>query len=125
MTSVPKITPSEWEVMKLLWGRAPQTSAEIVETLSLRTTWTPKTIRTLINRLVKKGALEFKKEGRIHHYSAVAAQKDCALAETRSFVERVYGGALEPMLANFLEAEVLSDEEIEKLKRIIEDKERK
>lgn len=123
--AVPKITPSEWEVMKLLWRRSPQTAAEVVEALSGSRSWTPKTIRSLFNRLVKKGALAFEQKGRVYHYSPLVEEKDCAVAETQSFLERVYGGAVEPMLANFLEAEVLSDEEIEKLKRIIDEKGRK
>lgn len=123
--AVPKITPSEWEVMKVLWRKSPQTSAEVVEALAPSTTWTPKTIRTLFNRLVTKGALEYTQQGRVYHYSPVVEEKDCAVAETHSFLKRVYGGALEPMLSNFLEAEVLSEEEIEKLKRIIDEKGKK
>lgn len=119
---VPKITPSEWAVMKLLWQKAPQTSAEVIKNLSKNTSWTPKTIRSLINRLVTKKALEYRQEGRVYYYSPIVEEKDCAVAETHSFLERVYGGALEPMLANFLEAEVLSEEEIEKLRRFIEEK---
>jgi len=122
---MPKITHSEWEVMKLLWRKAPQTSKEVVQTLSESTSWTPKTIRTLINRLVKKNALEYEQDGRVYYYSPIVEEKDCAVAETHSFLKRVYGGALEPMLANFLEAEVLTDEQIEKLKRIIEEKGKK
>lgn len=120
--SVPKITPSEWEIMKLLWRKSPQTAAEVIETLSKNTSWTPKTIRTLFNRLVKKGALQYTQEGRVYHYSPLVQEKDCAVAETQSFLQRVYGGALEPMLANFLESKALSDEEIDNLKRIIAEK---
>ena len=72
---VPKITPSEWVVMKLLWRKAPQTSAEVVKNLSERTSWTPKTIRTLINRLVTKEALEYRQEGRVYYYSPIVEEK--------------------------------------------------
>lgn len=122
MKPLPRITPSEWEVMKPLWRKAPQTAAEVIAALSGTTDWTPKTIRTLFTRLVNKGALGYEQHGRVYHYSPLVEEKDCAIAETRSFLQRVYGGALEPMLANFLEKEVLTDEEIEKLKKMIERK---
>ena len=119
---VPKITPSEWEVMRLLWRRSPQTAAEVIENVPPSTEWTPKTIRTLFTRLVKKGAIGYEQRGRIYHYYPLVEEKDCAAAETKSFLERVYGGALEPMIANFLDAEQLSDAEIDSLKAIIDSK---
>lgn len=123
--STPNITPSEWEVMKLLWRKSPQTSAEVVKTLSETTSWTPKTIRTLFNRLVAKDALAFEQVGRVYYYSPIVEEKDCALAEALSFLQRIYDGAFESMLANFLDAQVLSEAEIEKLKQIIDEKGKK
>ncbi len=120
--AIPKITPSEWEVMRLLWRRSPQTAAEVIENMSPSTDWTPKTIRTLFTRLVNKRAIAYKQRGRIYHYYPLVEEKDCANAETKSFLERVYGGALEPMIANFLDSEELSDAEIESLKAIIDSK---
>jgi len=117
----PNITAAEWEIMKLMWQKAPQTSAEVVQALSKTTDWSPKTIRTLVKRLVVKGALKFEQIGRVYSYSPTVEEKDCAVAEAQSFLKRIYGGAFEPMLANFLDAQVLSDEEIEKLKQIIEE----
>lgn len=122
MASVPNITASEWEIMKLLWDRSPQTAGEVIDALSVRMSWTPKTIRTMFSRLTSKGVLGFEQQGRVYHYYPLVEEKDCAVRETRSFLDRVYGGALEPMLVNFLEAEELTDDQIEKLKRIIEQK---
>ena len=122
MKKIPRISESEWQVMKLLWAKNPSTANEVVEALSSITTWKPKTIKTLLNRLVKKKAVGYDKKGREYHYYPLAAQADCVRTESRSFLRRVYGGAMKPMLAAFLENEDLSPEEIKDLKRILEKK---
>lgn len=122
MDPTPKISDAEWLVMRQLWERAPQTTNEVVDTLASQTPWKPKTIMTLLNRLVKKGALGFEKKGRIYEYAPLVREEDCVRAESRSFLERVYGGSLQPMLAHFLEETPLSKEEIEALRRILDEK---
>jgi BlaI family penicillinase repressor len=119
---VPRISEAEWRVMKILWAKSPLTANEVVEELSAATRWSDKTIKTLINRLTKKGALGFKQQGRMYLYHPRVAEVDCARAEGRSFLKRVYGGAVTPMLAAFLEEQRLSRSEIEELKRILDDK---
>ncbi len=94
----------------------------MVETLAGKTKWKPKTVKTLINRLVKKGALKFKKEGRKYRYYARIGKAECVHMERRSFVRRVYGGTSRPMLASFLEDAELSAEDISELKKILEQK---
>jgi BlaI family penicillinase repressor len=83
----------------------------------------PKTVKTLLNRLVKKGALGFTKEGRAYLYEPLVAERDCVTAESTSFLERVFGGSLQPMLAHFVESRKLSPAEIAELKRLIKQKE--
>ena len=122
MKKIPRISESEWQVMKLLWAKNPSTANEVVEALSSMTAWKPKTIKTLLNRLVKKKAVGYEKKGREYHYYPLAAQADCVRAESRSFLRRVYGGAMKPMLAAFLESEDLSPEEIKDLKHILDKK---
>ena len=125
MTKIPKISESEWEIMKVLWEKSPLTANQIVEILSPIADWKPKTIKTLINRLVNKGVLNFKKSGREYHYFTVLEQSLCIRAASKSFLQRVYGGALCPMLANFLEDHQLSPEEIEELKNLLEKRKEK
>lgn len=124
MKNLPGISEAEWQVMRVLWASAPQTGNQVVEALADSTAWSPKTIKTLLNRLVKKKALGFEKQGRSYSYYPLVREEDCARAETRSFLKRVYGGALQPMLASFLEDERLSPEEIDELKRILDEKKR-
>src|SRR5512140_2057075 len=100
--SVPRISDAEWLIMRVLWAKSPATAKDVVAALDEETRWNPKTVLTLINRLVEKGAVGFTKEARTHLYYAKAAERDCVRVESRSFLERVYGGAVQPMLAHFV-----------------------
>ena len=122
MRRTPRISEAEWEVMKVLWENSPLTANEIVETLSKRTRWQRETIRTLINRLVQKKAVGFEKQGRQHHYHPIVAEADCVKAETRSLLKRLRVGAVEPMLAALVEEQPLSEEQIARLKEILDGK---
>lgn len=118
---MPKISDAEWQVMKILWQQAPQTANEIVEKLA-GNNWSPRTVKTLLNRLVKKKALTFEVAGRSYLYTPRFTESECTREARTSFLTRVYDGALQPMLAAFLEDEKLSPEEIEALKQILEKK---
>jgi BlaI family penicillinase repressor len=120
MEQPPPISNAEWIAMKVIWAGSSATAAEVVEALESETSWKPKTIMTLLNRLAKKGVLRFEKEGRAYRYFPVVGEAETIRAERRSFVERVYGGALTPMLASFLEEAELSQEEIDDLKRLLD-----
>jgi len=119
MAKVPKISEAEWEVMKVLWKTSPRTANEIVDQLKGKTRWKRETIRTLINRLVQKKALAFEKKGRQYHYFPRVSEAEGIKAEAESFVKRIGGGSIEPMLAAFVEEKQLSPEKIERLKRIL------
>lgn len=124
MKRLPKISETEWEVMKVLWAKAPLSSHEIIEALLAQdSSWHPKTARTLINRLVKKKAVGFAMEGRGYLYRPLVKESDCVKAASQSFLERVFGGALKPMLAHYVEHRKLSADEIRELKRLLEEKE--
>ena len=119
MAKTPRISEAEWEVMKVLWKTSPRTANEIVEELKGRTHWKRETIRTLINRLVQKKALGFEKKGRQYHYFPRVTEAEGIKAEAESFVKRIGGGSIEPMLAAFVEEKQLSNEKIERLKSIL------
>ena len=106
--------------MRVLWDLEAATANEVVDALADSTTWSPKTVKTMLNRLVNKGALGFQREGRAYRYRPLADEEACVKAEGRSFLRRVYGGALKPMLATFLEDNDLSDEEIAELRAILD-----
>ena len=122
MKKLPKISESEWLVMRVLWKTSPLTANEIVEKLSGKTKWKPKTIKTLITRLMNKGAIKFEKEGRLYRYRPAVNKDECVRKERRSFVRRVYGEINRPMLAAFLEDADLSAKDISELKKILDQK---
>jgi BlaI family penicillinase repressor len=120
MPTIPRISETEWEVMKVVWAHAPLTAAALIEHLVAQdASWHPKTARTLLNRLVKKRALGFLREGRAYVYRPLVSERDCVAAVSESFLERVFGGALEPMLAHFVEHKRLSPAEVRELQRIL------
>lgn len=124
MPVIPRISESEWRVMKVLWERSPLTAGEIVEVLVPQTRWKAKTVKTLLNRLVSKGALGFDRAGRAYRYYPQVSERECVLEESRSFLQRVYGGTLLPMVAALIEEQELSAGEIQDLKRILDRNER-
>ncbi|MCP4451214.1 MAG: BlaI/MecI/CopY family transcriptional regulator [Planctomycetes bacterium] len=115
----PKISDAEWEIMKLLWASHPQTANALVEALEGAQHWKPKTIKTLINRLLTKGAIGFKKTGRQYQYYPLVAEQTCIQSESQSFLKRVFNGAAKPMLAAMIENDTLSLEDIDELKQIL------
>ncbi|TKJ37013.1 MAG: transcriptional regulator [Planctomycetes bacterium B3_Pla] len=122
MDKHPKISESEWMVMRVLWAKSPLTANDVIEQLTGKTKWKPKTIKTLIDRLVKKGAVKFEKEGRRYRYYPAVGRDECIATERQSFVRRVYGRTTKPMLAAFLEDAELSPDDISELKEILEQK---
>lgn len=123
MQPIPRISESEWEVMKIVWVNAHITANEVVDQLEGITAWKPKTIKTLLNRLLKKEALGFEKKGQSYVYYPLVTESECVKSESQSFLNRVYGGAVSTMLVSFLEEQTLSKEDIEQLKRILDKKE--
>ena len=94
MNHLPQISEAEFEVMKIVWKYAPINTNEITERLRLATTWSPKTIHTLIKRLVTKGALSYEKQGRIFVYTPLVGEKEYIEQESSSFLKRFYHGDL-------------------------------
>jgi len=119
---IPKIAESEWRVMQVLWDSGPQTANDVVNALSSEVKWKPRTIKTLISRLVKKGAVKVNEEGYRYRYSAAVDESACVRSETKSFVRRIYQGAMKPALAAFIEDADLSDKEIDEIQRILNQK---
>jgi BlaI family penicillinase repressor len=122
MKKLPKISESEWLVMRVLWSKSPLAANDVFEQLAGKTKWKFKTVKTLIDRLTQKGAVKFEKDGRRHKYYPAVAEADCVATETRSFIRRVYGGIAKPMLAAFIEDAELSPEDISELREILEQK---
>lgn len=118
---LPRISDAEWRVMEVLWSRGEATANEVVRALEGEAPWKPKTVHTLLRRLVDKGALGHRKEGREFVFEPLVDAGECRLAESRSFLDKVFDGKVAPLLAAFVEREEMSAEEIAELKRILDD----
>lgn len=128
MQYLPQISDAEWQVMKAIWSESSCTANQVVEYLSQNTVWQPKTIKTLINRLLKKKMLGFKidpQDKKTYHYYPLFSEQECVRAESQSFLRRIFGGSPHMMLANFIEEYELSPEDIAGLKQILEEKAKK
>ncbi len=121
MSEIPRISEAEWQVMKVLWSQAPTTANHIAQVLAASTKWKLNTVKTLLSRLVSKNAVGYQEAGKTYHYFPLINEDECVRAEGESFLKRVYGGALKPMLVNFLREQKLSPQEIEELKAILEE----
>ena len=124
MQHLPHISDAEWDVMRIVWQASPRTAAQIIESLSGNKSWKPKTVKTLISRLVQKEALGCHKDSREYTYYPLVAENECVQAESRSFLNRIYGGSLKPLMVHFLENEKLSVQDIQELKALLQEKEK-
>ncbi|WP_312114211.1 BlaI/MecI/CopY family transcriptional regulator [Brevibacillus reuszeri] len=124
MDELPRISDSEWEIMKVFWAKSPATAADVIHALRDNKSWKDKTIKTLISRLLQKGILTYEQVNRVYYYTPTISEEECKRTERESFLQRVYGGALKPMLVHFLQEEKLSSQEISELKKILTDKEK-
>jgi BlaI family penicillinase repressor len=120
---LPEISDSEWDVMNVLWASdAPLAANEVVERLAGVRDWSPRTVKTLLNRLINKGALGYEEQGKRYLYRPRVAREQCVREETRSFLSRVFANAPGPMLLQFVAQARLTPDEVEALKRLLDKK---
>ncbi|MCI8658004.1 MAG: BlaI/MecI/CopY family transcriptional regulator [Oscillospiraceae bacterium] len=117
------ISESEWTVMKIIWSEPPKTLQDILGSLK-HTGWSTTTIQTYLARLVKKGALATERQGKRYLYYPAVSERDCQLAESRTFLNRIYDGSLSQMVKGFVKSGSLSQEEWEELKNLIASQEK-
>lgn len=124
MKRVPRISETEWEVMKVVWAQAPCAAGQIIQALrQTDPSWHPRTAKAFLNRLVRKKVLGFKKEGRAYLYRPLVRREDCTDAASESFLHRVFGGSFMPMVAHFVRHDKLSPEELRELQRLLKNPE--
>jgi BlaI family penicillinase repressor len=119
MMELPQITEAEWEVMKVVW-EGPATAGEVVRRMEGVRGWRPRTIKTLLGRLVRKGAVKMEAQEKRYLYKAAVRREACVRSETRSFLSRVFDGAVAPALVQFLKESKLSAAELDELREILE-----
>lgn len=119
MKKLPQISEAEYEVMKVIWACAPISTNEITERLVQSSSWSPKTIQTLIKRLVNKGALSYEKEGRVFVYTPLVQENEYVGQQSSSFLKRFYHGDITAMVSAYLDNDRLSDEDIDTLRALL------
>ncbi len=121
MGKLPQISEAEFEVMKVVWKNAPINTNEVTEKLTQTTNWSPKTIQTMLKRLVSKKALTYEKQSRVFVYTPLVKEEEYIRQESNSFLKRYYDGNIASMLASYLEDDKLSDTEINTLRHLLSD----
>lgn len=122
MKALPQISEAEFEVMKIVWKYAPINTNEVTERLMKTTDWSPKTIQTLLKRLVTKGALTYEKDSRVFVYSPTVEEQEYVNQKSNSFLERYYDGHISSMVSAYLKSDKLSPEELDELRALLEKK---
>ena len=119
MKALPQISEAEFQVMKIVWEHAPVSTNQVTEYLARTTKWSPKTIQTMLKRLVQKKALTYDKEGRVFIYTPLIGHEDYVNQESRHFLQRFYNGNVVSMVTAFLDMEELSQQEVDELKELL------
>ncbi|MBS0335209.1 MAG: BlaI/MecI/CopY family transcriptional regulator [Proteobacteria bacterium] len=116
-----KISTAESVVMGALWERSPLTAEEIAGEVAAGQGWTEATVKTLINRLLNKGAIAAERDGRKYRYRPVLAREAYVEAESQGLLDRLFDGRLAPLVSHFSETRKLTAEDVAELKKLIED----
>ena len=120
---VVELTEAEWSVIKAVWETEPCTAPVIQERLAKPTGWTYSTVRTFMDRMVAKGVLTAKKEGKLTIYNSAFTREQAQRGELFYALKHAFNGALTPMVQCLLDTREVSGEELDELKRIIADHE--
>lgn len=116
---LPKISEAEWEVMEALWMSSPLSAHQIIETLDHKE-WNPKTVKTLLFRLEKKGAISHEAERREYMYFPLVEKAEYVKTEGQSFIKKLFNGATAPMMAHFIKNQKMTKEELQEIRKLID-----
>ena len=115
-----QISDAESVVMDVLWKRSPLSADEVVMALSSRQDWQDATVKTLLNRLLNKGAIDAEKDGRRYLYAPVLQREAWVQGESESLLDRVFGGRVAPLVAHFSEHRKLTRKDIADLRKLLD-----
>lgn len=119
-----KLTASEWNVLSCLWERSPRTVMQIVSELEETVGWHRSTTITTLHRMEAKGLVRCQQAGRGRAYTPLVDREQAAVAETRSFLDRVYRGSVGMMMSAMAQRQELSGDEIAQLRAILDQAEK-
>lgn len=116
-----QVTEAESVVMDVLWEAHPRSAEDVVAALAEREHWQEATIKTLLNRLLRKGAIRAEKDGRRYLYAPVLKREDWVLDESQGLLERLFDGRVAPLVAHFSAQRKLSRKDIAELRQLLEE----
>ena len=119
-----QITDAEWDVMQAVWQADDQAAGEVIAKVQMSRDWNHRTIRTLLARLVEKGAVEVQIDGNKHLYRAAVSKQECVRSAAKSFSARFFSGDVKSLLLHFVENEDLSREELASIRQSLSPKKR-
>ena len=115
------ISKSELDVMRAIWQQHPCSAQEVIDRLNQEKDWHEKTVKTLLSRLVKKGALSFEKEQRRYLYIPLIEKETYRQAESQSLLNKLFGGKVSPLIAGYANQQKIDKDDIAELKKFIAD----
>ena len=115
-----EVSSAEWNIMESLWADAPKVGSQIVADMAERTGWSRSTTLTMLRRMTDKGLIACEDNGQMKTYSPLLVREDAVKSETESFLNRVYNGSISMLVSSFAEKKQLSKEDIEELRRILD-----
>ena len=115
-----QISEAESIVMRVIWQKEAATTDDIIAALAHKEQWQGTTVKTLLSRLLKKGAVRARKDGRRYIYTAVLTHEQWLATESRGFLDRFFDGQVAPLVSYFSRQRKLSKKDVEDLKRVIE-----
>jgi predicted transcriptional regulator len=113
------ISEAEAHVMGALWRRGPLYAEQVIAEVASAQGWSEATVKTLLNRLLRKKAIAAKRDGRRYLYRPRLRREDYVAAESRDLLDRLFDGKLAPFIAHFSERQDLSQEEIAEISKLI------
>ncbi len=124
MSKIPRITDAEWKIMEAVWEDPPVTAQQVLDAVGRDEGWKPQTVKTLLGRLVKKGALTYEPEANRYLYSPSFTREAAVSAEAGSFIERITRGSVTPLLAHLVRSRKrMSAEELAALRKLLDGEE--
>lgn len=117
----PAVSESESLVLEALWRESPKSAEGIIDDVAASNGWTAATVKTLLNRLLKKKAIRADRDGRRYLYSPLVTRADYVQSESQGLIDRLFGGKVAPLVSHFSDRQGLSTDDIDALKKLVED----
>ena len=117
-----QISDAEWVVMNLIWSSSPIEAAGVIDQIAADNGWSAATVKTMLHRLLRKGALATEQNGKKYVYTPAVRRDACVRQASRSFLDRVFGGDATPALIHFANTDKLTDKDVVEIRAMLDKK---